>query len=507
MEILPIKLLTDEEAWIFGGLIVSLGKLQRAGLPIGNGIAVTPPNLHLKTVLEHYDFGKREIFEQSLILVKKEINSIPVPEILHKETGKQKRFLLDGVIYKSVKALWLALLNIWIEEIKQRLWKEGFQRGITEGLTPQTVLFVKKIEASGSAYFDPLSDDSVINIKTGPLRPRSEARKLHPNDLRKIHELVEIGNKKLFIPHEYEWIIDGGVKLVGLKPYTTSVIASEAWQSTVKIASSQTHRNDVKSTVKVFLDMSKGLVVEEQVDGIYISSEKIFDLNRPSESFENTIFKLVESAITFPDSPIFFKLADISEGMGKIRGALRLLHQKNLFDPMIQILDFARHKKGLSNIHIVVPFVRSFQEFLQIKRELAVKKLGRKNSLQLWLEVAVPENIINLEEYLIGGLDGVVLNMDELIAHLNGFDHLEGELTFYKNEVDGLLKFLEDGLKLMHKSKIPFIAVGSLILNPKVLEFLIEKGVFGIVLERFEVPSAHDLLRQAEKRMILRRSQ
>ena len=218
------------------------------------------------------------------------------------------------------------------------------------------------------------------------------------------------------------------------------------------------------------------------------------------------VLRLVDSALTFPDLPILFKLADKSEGMGKVRGTLRLLHQNSLFDPMIEALDFVRHKKGLTNIHIVIPFVRTQNEFLQIKRELAVKKLSRKNSLELWLEVCTPENIINLEDYLIAGLDGVVLNLDELVAYLNGFDTTQEELLFYKNEVGGLLKFLEDGLKLLHKSKTPFIVVGSLSLYPEVLEFLVEKGVYGVVIERYEAHSAHDLLHQVERRIILRRS-
>ena len=126
--------------------------------------------------------------------------------------------------------------------------------------------------------------------------------------------------------------------------------------------------------------------------------------------------------------------------------------------------------------------------------------------MQLWLEIAVPENIVNLEDYLVAGLDGIVLNLDELISHLNGFDASHEELLFYKNEAKALMSFLEDGLKLLHKSKIPFIAYGTLSLYPQVLEFLTEKGVFGIVVERYEVSSAHELLHQTERRLILRRS-
>ena len=495
VEVLPIKVLTDEDVPLFGSLNVALGKLLRAGLPVASGIVVTPPTLKLQTILEHFDFGSKEVFEQSLTLVKKEINATPIPEVLSKEVGKHNPFLINGSEVRSVKNLWLFLLEIWLNQIKNRLWKEGFYKGITEDLTPQVVTFIKNAEAYGTVFFDNLADDSVINTKSG---------KVHPNDLKRLDELVRDANKKLFIPHEYEWIVDGGVKLVGIKPYTPTHVILEGAQRPIESRSYQDD-NKIKSAVKVFLDLSAGLVVERDVDGVYISSEKIFDLNKPRDSFEDLVLRMVESAETFPDSPILFKLADKSEGMGKIRGTLRLLHQKSLLDPMIDALDFIRHKRGITNVHIVVPFVRGVNELLHLKRELAVKKFVRKNSLELWLEVAVPENVINLEDYLVAGLDGVVLNLDELIAHLNGFDKDHEELLFYKNEVSGLLKFLEDGLKLLHKAKTPFIVVGSLALYPEVLEFLVEKGVYGVVVEKYEAPSIKDLLYQTEKRVILKR--
>ncbi|EKD84680.1 MAG: hypothetical protein ACD_38C00174G0003 [uncultured bacterium] len=498
IEILPLRVLTDEDTPIFGALNVALGKIKRSDFPVCDGIVINAPCFKLKAVLEHFDFGSREVFEQSLTLVKKEISSIAVPAVLEKETKGKKGYFLKGKTYKSVNSLWSALLSIWIDQIKQRLWNKGFYEGITENLEPLFTAFVKKVQGFGSASFDQFEDDTVVLVKSG---------KLHPSDYKKISDLVTLANKKLFIPHEYEWVIDAGVKFVGVKPHTPNqdTLTTQAVKINLNSVSSVVPVRETKSTVKVFFDLSSGFAIEKNIDGVYIASEKIFDLNLPSKSFDNLVFKIVEAAVTFPSSPVFLKLADKSEGMGKIRGALRLLHQKNLFEPLAEAVSFARHKKGLVNVHIVIPFVRGVNELLQIKRDLAVKKLSRKNSLQLWMEVCVPENIINMEEYLLAGIDGVVLNLNEQIAHLNGFDPKEEELSFYKNEVEGLIKFLEDPIRLLHKSKIPFIVCGSMALYPKVLEFLVEKGVWGIVVERFEAHSIRDLLHQTEKRMILRR--
>lgn len=498
IEILPIKLLTDTDAPIFGNLNVALGKLARIGLPVASGIVVTPPHLKLKTILERFDFGSKEIFEQSLILVRKEINSIPVPQVLEKETKKQKEFLLNSKLHKSTKSLWRSLAEIWIEEIKRRIWNGGFYPGVTEDLNSQVVIFIKKLKAFGKAFFDPMQDDVVIKIESG---------KLHPMDQKQIVEIVNLANKKLFIPHEFEWILDQGIKLTKVLPFTPSIITTSQVVNGVTTGQLSNYAGDDKnkSAVKVFLDLSTGFTIEKNVDGVYIDSGKIFNLEKPQDSFENLVFKLVESSLTFPLQPVLFKLADVAESQGRVRGALRLLHQKSLLDPLIDALDFVRHKKGLLNVHIVVPFVRSLNEFLQLKRDLAVKKLSRKRSLQLWLEICVPENIINLENYLLAGLDGVVLNLDELIAHLNGFDIKEENLSFYKHQVEGLIKFLEDGVKLLHKSKTKFLATGSILLNPDILHFLIDKGVYGIVVEKYEAHSAYDLLNQVEKRIVLAR--
>lgn len=451
IEILPIKHLTDEDAPVFGSLNVALGKLQGANFPVANGIVITAPDFHLKTAFEHFDFGlasqrsgHKEIFEQSLTLVKKELEKISVPENLKIETKKHRKFLVNSQVVTSLQQLWHILLFNWIEQIKQRLWKDGFYPGITEGLDSQVIIFIKSLN------------------------------KPNPPDLKKISDLEKLANKKLFLTHKYEWIIDNGVKLIKVLPYTPSVIPEQAGIYT------NSARSDLVKTisaVKAFLDLSKGLVIEHDVDGIYIQAEKIPD-------WEELVFKIVESATTFFSNPVLVKFS-------------------NKFDTQIEALDFVRHKKGLLNAHIVTPLVRTSQELAQIKRDLAVKKLLRKNSLQIWMSVETPENIINLEDYLLAGIDGVVLNLDEMIGYLVGFDHRQEETAFYKKEVSGLLKFLEDKLKLLHKSKVPFLAFGSICLEKEVLEFLVQKGVYGIVFEKYEVSGARDLLHQTETKHIL----
>lgn len=506
VEVLPITSLRDDDATIFGDLNVLLAKLSH-DLPVAKGYVISPPELHLKTLLEHFDFKSHEVFEESLTLVKKELEKTPVPEVLQK-TFADKKLLVGTVVVKSVSELWKTLLFNWVEDIKYKLWNGGFSPDLAENLESQIVIVVNKLEASGSAHLNRDLSEVIIEIHEG---------KISPVQTRKLDDLIIKASKKALLSYKFRWILDGELKLIQIQHYTPSDAIIDQSVSTVipdpignpesfpiNWIPHQVRDDKVKSTVKVYLDLSTGMIVEP-ADGIFIDSSKIFDLNKPKDSFEELTFKVVDTASTFPTLPVLMKLADKSEGMGKVRGTLRLLHQKNLLDPLLETLEFAKDKKQLQNICLVIPFARGVTEVMELKKRFAVKKLTR-TSIPHWLEMAVPENILNLEDYLLTGLDGVVLNLDELIAHLNGFDPLEQELTHYKHEVTGLINFLEDSLKILHRSNIPFIAFGTLTLNPKVLDFLVEKGVAGVIVERYEASSVNELLHLSEKRMVLRKA-
>jgi len=502
IEILPITSLRDEDSLLFGNLNVLLGKLTGSGLPVAHGVAVTAPSLHLQTVLESYDFGSHQVFEQSLTLVKKDLEKIPTPKVLQSGLKSHQKFLTHDQEYHSIRALWLGLLDFWLDQVKQKLWIGGFSNNLTQNLEPVLVIFIDNLKSHGIGFIDPESKEMVVRIDNGKLEPR---------ELYQLDEIIVNAQKKLLINYQFKWILDKEIKLIGILPFAehylnnpTVIPAYAGIQKTEREMDPWVDSRDDgnKSTIRVFLDLSTSLVVNNQVDGVYIASENIFNLNKPQESFEQLVFKLVESAATFPNNPVLLKLADKSEGMGKVRGTLRLIHQQNLLNPLLEAIEFAKDKKEFKNIELVIPFVRGVSELMEIKKLLAIKKMTR-TSIKHWMEIAVPENILNLEDYLVTGIDGVVLNLDELVSHLNGFDPLEEELTHYKHEIAGLVKFLEDSLKILHKANVPFIAVGSLTLNPIMLEFLVSKGLHGIVVDRFEASSIKDLLYQTEKRIIV----
>ncbi len=496
MEILPLGKIAPEDVELVGQEIVNLSRLLKNDLPVAPGIAVLPPEIKLQTVLKHYNLRDREIFEQSLTLIRKEIQAIEEPEDLVSALKNKKL---------NPQKLWLELLEVWFLELRSGIWKEGLSQGLNKCLSAQTVFFTGKIACSGKAFIDPLEQKLTVDYFHGDLTE---------GQLKELQEITEKSNKVLFLPQVYYFILEGNtkngkLKIVKLRPFTgvnaTSNYSYEDLGLNQKINFEEKPK-EVKSTLKIFLDFSRGLVVKKEVDGIFISGEKAADDRiKAEDSFEMKVFKVVEAAESFPNLSVIYKLSDLVEKRNGVRGSLRLIHQQNLLKEDAEVIKFARNKKNLLNVSLAVPFTRSAHEFLKIKRDLATLGISRKGSLKLWLELAVPENIINIEDYLIAGLDGVIINLDELASFLGGFDPGEPESIFYKAEVSALIKFIMDALKILHKAKIPTLVCGSLSLHDEVLELLFEKGVTGIVVDFVAASSLNEHLRFVEKRLVRRK--
>ena len=100
------------------------------------------------------------------------------------------------------------------------------------------------------------------------------------------------------------------------------------------------------------------------------------------------------------------------------------------------------------------------------------------------------------------GLDGIILNLDELQKFLGGYSITEGE--FYEKQTQTVIKFIQPLFKTLHKAEIPVLAMGSLCLHPDILDFLLEGGVWGIVANNhIEAENLPEHLNWAEKRMVI----
>jgi hypothetical protein len=482
MVILPVRLITEIEQPIFGANLFNLAKLERSGSPVLPGVALAEPDLVVNTVLKHVSTPDKETFEQKFTLILAEIIKIPLPEILDKELSAKKDLYFNGQVFKNKKQLWLKVLEFWVNEIRQKIWRQGFQQGIASGLTPICVFFCEGKFFPIKAYFDPDLREVIIQGE----------QRLTPAVLKEIDNLVTVANKKLFIPQIYKFLISGSkVFLTSLYPFTQILPVSRELDI---IIPKDKQKRLIKSSVKLFLNLSSGFTIEPNADGIIIDGEKI-------ASFDESVFKLAEAAITFPGKPVIYKLPNLQKE--DISGALRLLNQQSLLNQALEIFLFVKNKKNLQNVELAIPLTRSVDEFKTMKKELKNSGIFMEDN-RIWLEIAVPENVLNLESYLEEGAGGVILNLDSLQQLLTGYQNSEGE--FYKRQIEALINFVRPVFKAAHKRSVPVLIKGESALHADILDLIVEQGGWGVVVNNIsEVENLPEYLSWSERRSLEKR--
>ncbi len=453
MQVLPIKLLREEDRLEFGIDLLNLAKLSRLGFPVAQGIVISPPKNEISKMISTLDFIQPQAFVAQGTF--EGVLKIAIPEEFYKLASELK--------FKDIERLWIKVLERWNYQLKEYFHKQLKRKNI---LTPQSIFVIEKIIASGKIYFDHTASDSVIDIHEG---------ELSPSQLRKLDEIVVKANKKLRVPHVYHWVaIDTKEVLIIRVSPQTNVKESEGLRPANKITSSLVFNTKLqKSNLKIFVENNLSYEVTEGLDGLVISSLS-------ESNFEKSVHKLIEGAASFSEKPVFYFLKST---------------ESDLVSPKdIEVFLFSRNKKQLHNVIPIIEKVESVDQFLKIKRDLASFGITRKGSLKVYLQLITPENLINVNEYILAGLDGVIINLDRLSKHLHGKEQkdLAADVKLY--QINTLIKMLIGPIRLLNQNRVTVIFSGNLAFEPDMLKFILEEGVFGVVVSLAESHSLHEYI-------------
>jgi hypothetical protein len=346
MEILPFKSVREEDSPLIGMDLYHLCQLTQLDFPVADGVIVLPPQLKIRTILEHYQIPEGEVLEQRLMLLESQIKQIPQPEELGKILAKHK---IDCA------KLWQYLLNHWIGQIRDQILRQGFSPDLTLAATAQPVFLTDKISASGICFFNSDLKIAMFEVETGNLME---------NQKQDLEELVKKADQKLLLPQIYSWVIEKNkIRLIKVTPSTHFFVPEEIEEfippsfTEEKIAAPK-----YKSALKVFLQADESFRMENEADGAIISSHL-------HSNQDNKILQLVETAESLPGKWVIFKLFDDPEK--EVRGVLQLIHRPNLLKSDAEVIKFARHNKHLANVGVGIPFVRSPEELVRMKLELS----------------------------------------------------------------------------------------------------------------------------------------
>ncbi len=204
------------------------------------------------------------------------------------------------------------------------------------------------------------------------------------------------------------------------------------------------------SAIKIFLDLGDNFRIDDNLSGVVVTAGNL--------DKDKKLLQFIEASQKFNET-VIFKL------------------EPNDLEEELSLLLFAREKKAIGRINISI-------DALDKKTRDKVCDLG----YNIWLELSLPENIINLENYL-EGVSGVIIDADKILLGLGG------------ENVNTLIKFLDEAFNILHRKEVP-ILVRGLVVKDDFLRFLVERGVFGVICEGSELNGLKEHLEFLEKRLV-----
>jgi pyruvate,water dikinase len=187
-----------------------------------------------------------------------------------------------------------------------------------------------------------------------------------------------------------------------------------------------------------------------------------------------------------------------------LRGAHRYIHDTAVFKLELEAIKKVRDKNGLNNLWMTIPFVRTVNELIEVKRIISAADLHRSPTFKLWMSIEVPSNVILLDKFIEAGIDGISIGTDDLTALLLGTDKNNSEVSkAFDEQNPAVLWALEQIIKTAHKHHITSSIYGQ---APSLQSSLIEKLITWGISSVSVSPDALDVTRhriaEAERKLV-----
>jgi pyruvate,water dikinase len=183
------------------------------------------------------------------------------------------------------------------------------------------------------------------------------------------------------------------------------------------------------------------------------------------------------------------------------RGAYRYIADPEVFTLELEAIRRVREDMGCTNLFLMIPFVRTVNELVLVKKIITEFGLHRSSTFRLWMMVEIPSNIILLHKFIECGIDGISIGSNDLTMLMLGTDRDNSEVAREFNELDeSVLWGLEHAIKTACKYKITSSICGQApSIYPTLVKKLIEWGITSISVTPDRMYQTRKLVHEAEK--------
>jgi pyruvate,water dikinase len=189
------------------------------------------------------------------------------------------------------------------------------------------------------------------------------------------------------------------------------------------------------------------------------------------------------------------------------RGCYRNIQEADLFGIELAAIRRVR-EHGMSNLQLMIPFVRTAWEFTACKELVDGAGLTGMRDFELWVMAEVPSILYHLDDYARAGITGVSIGSNDLTQLMLGVDRDSQVLAPLFDERDAaVLGAIHDIVCACHRLGLTVSICGQApSVYPELCEQLVRWGITSISVNPDALARTRRLIAQAERRILLEKS-
>jgi len=187
------------------------------------------------------------------------------------------------------------------------------------------------------------------------------------------------------------------------------------------------------------------------------------------------------------------------------RGASRYIAEPELFALEMQALRSVREGHEMTNLHLMIPFVRTVEEYRKVRDLVYQAGLRQDNDFKLWIMVEVPATVWEIERYFEEGIDGVSIGSNDLTQLMLGVDRDSETLAYeFDERYPAVMEAMLQVIRACRKNHVTVSICGQApSVYPEVTEALVKAGITSISVAPDVAVSTRKLIASVEKKLLL----
>src|SRR5438034_1976958 len=187
------------------------------------------------------------------------------------------------------------------------------------------------------------------------------------------------------------------------------------------------------------------------------------------------------------------------------RGAFRYVKEPDVFRLECRAIRKVREEFKLTNVHVMLPFVRTLEDFRNAKKIMEEEGLKRGPDFKLWIMCEVPATVFLIDKFVQEGIDGISFGTNDLTMLVLGIDRDDASIQeIYDERNLAVLRAMSHVIRVCRENGVTTSICGQAPSNyPEVVEFLVREGAVSMSVNPDKVIETKQLVAGIEQKLIL----